>query len=393
MGDPGRSGVPGYLSGLPAELRPTATTLVSLLRRAHRDARCAASSPWSPTNPGQFLAVGRRWAAAKGTLAQLVGLLGRLAEEAAELLDESPPTARRLVRTADRLLQLVVDGFCSTEPPATARQCAGDIDLRALLTGAPVSAATLAGLAPAYGVLAFHTDAPHPADAIGKLADQARASGALTIYFDHCGVMLIPADDLEQAAKHGRELCAAAAISPAWAGLDWRPLAELRAGWSTALDVLIGALASHLPPGLYQLSDVLLPCAVLRQQLVMDTLERALKPVVEQPTLHRALVAFMRHDGNRSRAAADLGVHRSTLDYRLGRIAELTGHDPQSMAGNRMFGLALLVNAARRVTEETLTELIALRPAADEPGDFADPGEVIRIIRIDSPIGPNIISE
>ena len=293
----------------------------------------------------------------------MIGLLGRAAEEAAAELTGSPAEARRLVRAADRLLQLVVDGFCSAEAPSGARQCAGDIDLRALLGGAPVDAEIRAGLAPGYGVLAFYTDATNPA--IGELATRARANGVLTIYFARSGVLLIPAEDAEQAAKYGRDLFAATGIASAWGGLAWSPLAELPTSWPDALEVLIGALAAHLAPGLYQLSDVLVPVAVLRQQFVVDTLERILKPVLDQPPLHQALVAFLRCDGNRSKAAAELRVHRSTLDYRLGRIAELTGHDPQIMSGGRTHGLAILVHSARRVLGETLADLVALHPAAD----------------------------
>ena len=349
----------GYLAGLPADLRSGAVTLVNLARQAQRDTQCSASG-WQPADPGQVLAEGRQWALAQGSLPQLAGLLGRVTEEAAEAVAASPAAARRLVRTADRLLQLAVDGFCSVEQPS-ARQCAGDVDLRALLTGDPVDTG---GLSPAYAVLAFHTDAP--AGVIGELAGRSRADGALTIYFPHCGVMLIPAGDTDQAAKQGAELCRTLGIASTWAGLAWCPLAELRDNWPTALDVLIGALAAHLPAGPYQLSEVPLPAAVLAQPVVTQTLERVLKPVLDQPPLHQALVAFLRFDGNRSRAAGDLRVHRSTLDYRLARIAGLTGQDPQTLSGNRTLSLALLAQAARRVTGETLAELVALRPAAKE---------------------------
>jgi DNA-binding PucR family transcriptional regulator len=64
----------------------------------------------------------------------------------------------------------------------------------------------------------------------------------------------------------------------------------------------------------------------------LHTVARSLEP---GPDLVTTLDAYYRHDMNRGAAAAALNVHPRTLDYRLRRVAELTGIDPASTHGIR----------------------------------------------------------
>jgi DNA-binding PucR family transcriptional regulator len=65
--------------------------------------------------------------------------------------------------------------------------------------------------------------------------------------------------------------------------------------------------------------------------------------VLGNDVLRETLVAFLEADGNRSRTAQSLIVHRSTLDYRLGRIAAVTGHSPTTPRGLQVLGTALTI--------------------------------------------------
>jgi DNA-binding PucR family transcriptional regulator len=47
-------------------------------------------------------------------------------------------------------------------------------------------------------------------------------------------------------------------------------------------------------------------------------------------------------------------AHRHTVGYRLGRIAELTGHDPQTPGGLFQLTLGLQALALRAVTSPTV---------------------------------------
>jgi DNA-binding PucR family transcriptional regulator len=58
----------------------------------------------------------------------------------------------------------------------------------------------------------------------------------------------------------------------------------------------------------------------------------------------RTLAAYLRNMGRLRPAAVELGVHRNTLEYRVGRIADLAGIDLES-ADNRLsleLGIRLL---------------------------------------------------
>ncbi|WP_405497325.1 PucR family transcriptional regulator [Nocardia sp. NBC_00511] len=62
-------------------------------------------------------------------------------------------------------------------------------------------------------------------------------------------------------------------------------------------------------------------------------LRRILDPLDGQPVLAETLEVFILQQFNQNGAARELSVHRNTVTYRLSRIAELTGYDPQTPAG------------------------------------------------------------
>lgn len=64
-----------------------------------------------------------------------------------------------------------------------------------------------------------------------------------------------------------------------------------------------------------------------RQALREGVVDPAALPLLTRPDLAATAIAYLDHAGNVARAAAELGVHRQTLYYRLRRIEELTGLD------------------------------------------------------------------
>ena len=56
-------------------------------------------------------------------------------------------------------------------------------------------------------------------------------------------------------------------------------------------------------------------------------MDPAVSPLLERPELAATAAVYLDCAGNVARAAAELGVHRQTLYYRLGRIEEVTGLD------------------------------------------------------------------
>jgi len=57
------------------------------------------------------------------------------------------------------------------------------------------------------------------------------------------------------------------------------------------------------------------------------TVDRAVRPLFDHPVLAETARVYLDHAGNAQRTAEALAVHRQTLYYRLGRIAQVTGLD------------------------------------------------------------------
>jgi hypothetical protein len=62
--------------------------------------------------------------------------------------------------------------------------------------------------------------------------------------------------------------------------------------------------------------------------------------VASRPELWRTLHEFYQADLDRGRTARRLGIHRSTLDYRLNRVEQLAGISPTSVQGILLFAAA-----------------------------------------------------
>lgn len=58
-----------------------------------------------------------------------------------------------------------------------------------------------------------------------------------------------------------------------------------------------------------------------------------LEPLADQPVLRETLGLFIDRDFNQNAVAREMFVHRNTVTYRLNRVAELTGLDPQRPSG------------------------------------------------------------
>jgi DNA-binding PucR family transcriptional regulator len=73
---------------------------------------------------------------------------------------------------------------------------------------------------------------------------------------------------------------------------------------------------------------------------------RILGPLIAYDAAHRSklvltLEVFLAHSGSWSAAAAELHLHVNTLRYRIRRVEQLTGHDPNRLEHQVDFFLAL----------------------------------------------------
>lgn len=120
----------------------------------------------------------------------------------------------------------------------------------------------------------------------------------------------------------------------------------LATGFSEAKNLLALALAAERGPGLYDIDDFLVEYAALRDPVVSARLVAMVRSLLHSEGLYETLKAFVRCGHNRGRTARELFVHRTTLDYRIRRITEITGHDPTSGHGGKVLTAAVTLFSA-----------------------------------------------
>jgi hypothetical protein len=86
--------------------------------------------------------------------------------------------------------------------------------------------------------------------------------------------------------------------------------------------------ATGRPPGLYRLADVLLEYQLSRPSAAHPELAALLDPLAGRDDLLATLREYLRSGLSRRRTAALLHVHPNTVDYRIRRVAQLTGLNP-----------------------------------------------------------------
>ncbi|MEQ0558084.1 helix-turn-helix domain-containing protein [Amycolatopsis sp. NEAU-NG30] len=277
-------------------------------------------------------------------LDQVLELLGRAGEETVAVRAATPGTTtgqlRALTETCNRFLRELLRGYQETALTADPSRSAAHDDAMLLLKGeAPTDQGRFAQ---AYAVMAFRTVSATPLDP-AVLDDPD--NGVLSVLCEHGGYVLVPAGDEETGLNRCTRI-QASLPEPTWAGVSWQKAGRVPAGRAEAADIVASALAARRPPGCYLLGDVLVEYAVLTQPSVADLLVTKIEPITRNAVLLETLRALLAADGNRSKAAAELIIHRSTLDYRLQRIEQLTGYDPTSVRQLHVLSTALTAHAA-----------------------------------------------
>jgi carbohydrate diacid regulator len=67
-----------------------------------------------------------------------------------------------------------------------------------------------------------------------------------------------------------------------------------------------------------------------------------LQPIADRPELFETLVVFLEANLTSASTAQALHIHRHTLDYRLGKIAQLIGLDPRQFQAAAQLQAAML---------------------------------------------------
>lgn len=234
------------------------------------------------------------------------------------------PQLLRLARAGAQVLEDFLDGLCrnTVHPPS------GDVAAD-LIDGKTLPYDVWDRLAPSYVLLVSeHRDAP----AHEGVLRTTRAGSLVLLVPDHDSGLV-------------DEVTAQLASGSRWVATARRPVAELADAYAEATEVLRLVAAACRPAGTYALTDVLVERAIAGNAAVAAQLAEIIRPVRENQVLWETLVALVHADFNRNQAARDLFVHRSTMDYRLQRIAKITGWDPVGGHGAQQLRAAVFADA------------------------------------------------
>ncbi|MBD0675236.1 hypothetical protein BU198_32195 [Streptomyces sp. CBMA156] len=141
---------------------------------------------------------------------------------------------------------------------------------------------------------------------------------------------------------------ARAAGAPVLAGAASATPAEVPGAAALACEVLEVAQAFGRPPGLHRLDDILLEYQLTRPSQARSRLAALLEPLADTGELLTTLRTHLAGGLNRRHTASALHLHPNTVDYRLRRIAALTGLDPTRPADVPLITAAIAASTAEQ---------------------------------------------
>ncbi|MGW4214733.1 PucR family transcriptional regulator [Lentzea sp. NPDC004789] len=335
----------------PADVR----SVQALALTAHSEAIATGTPP--EHGLARLRELGARRAAARGPLDPLLGALHRTTDDVVEalasaqqVLGDTAHLVDRVRATGSAFVRALLTGFQEAYPSGQEHPPPSDRQLLAsgLLWHNEVPHRLRGRVAKSYAVVAVHRENTAPGDLTAMLDKAFTACGAadvLPLITEDDGYVLAPARDEGQAADLCRQVHQALG-GETWLAVSWCPSHEVSTSREEVQAVLTLVRDGQREAGVYQLGDVLVEYAVMQDPSAVNHLAALIAPVLRQEVLHTTLKAFIAANGNRSRAAEALKIHRSTLDYRLSRIEQLTGCQPTNERGVQLLATAMATCAA-----------------------------------------------
>ncbi|MFF0488726.1 PucR family transcriptional regulator [Nocardia sp. NPDC004068] len=282
-------------------------------------------------------------------------------------LDE--PGGRRQTIDSAAVLDLLatitstVTGAYERQPKAHAGKYRSARTLAAaLIEGRPTSALTRNGgidIADEYWVLAVAPAVDPGVPTAGpirrlrsELAHRFRGTALDVLSLDG-GTVLVPTTLAEDAGLDDlvADLTRIAGV-PITATVARAEISAIPAAADRAHELL--DLASRLGmTGLHRFDDLALEYQLTRPGPGLDQLSALLDPLDDHPDLLSTLWVFVVNDQSRKRTASRLHLHPNSVDYRLKRIAQLTGLDASRASGLWYLRSALIARSYRRSISRT----------------------------------------
>ncbi|NKE63936.1 hypothetical protein FXN61_47480, partial [Lentzea sp. PSKA42] len=247
------------------------------------------------------------------------------------------------LRSTDRLLTeaMLDDGGDARALAAAGTALAAELMSAFCTEDDGLADALLAGGAP-DGAAAFYTVVSVRGAWGDRLVSAFRRRG--TVLSAASGHLLLP---LAEAAALPlcRDVCAEIG-GEVWLCVAERPAARVPLARKEVdeIDALVASLGR--PPGVYRIDDVLFERALVETPEVRDELDKVVAPLLANPVLVETVLALLEADGNRAVAVKKLFIHRSTIDYRLWQVEQLTGLCPVNPRDLAVLGTAIGIGRA-----------------------------------------------
>lgn len=171
---------------------------------------------------------------------------------------------------------------------------------------------------------------------------------ALSLLSVDGGTVLLPAEMFsgEKLDELVAQLSRAAQV-PISAAVVESPTAEVPSAADQAHELLDMVQRLDCVPGLYRFDDMALEYQLTRPGPGREYLGSLLDPLDDHPELLETLQRHISNNLNRQRTARLMHIHTNTIDYRLKRVAQLTGFDPTQPSGLWYLRSALVARSYR----------------------------------------------
>lgn len=288
--------------------------------------------------------VGDAFVAAGGVLDTAADMLGRLAAHVVDAVAaHKPHRVASVVHVAHLLVSDLLAGAtrqATGESPGVVRSTV----VRRLVRDEQLPMEVVNTLEEDYIVVMVRFSRPVSHDRLIALVHEYDNDGVMSSSMENGMLVLVPQRRERLIAPLLAALTDGVGQEP-WVATVPSPRTDLGSAYRQAKDVLMVASVTGLPAGRYCVDDVLLEYTVVRDPVTAGRFRSLIDPLVGNKLLLRTLEALIRADFNRTVASRDLFIHRSTLDYRIRRIEQITGQNPLTSRGAHTLRAAMVARA------------------------------------------------
>lgn len=331
---------------VPSVIAPPVRALLEEAARAYSRALVRGAAP-SSTCCARVRTAGEAWAAVGMPFDRMITVFGELTTRLADLLiaEQGPGVShiREVMNVGHTLMREFLAGANRLRERVRTEQKAHSSLVSDLIAGREAHWDVEPHPAEAYLIAVVkcqeNVPVPHIAEIVRECGGDGTLIGAAAEF-----VALIPDREPQRTRRIAGEL-EKRLDGQAWVGVACRERVAIPDGRREAAEILALVVAARRRPGVYRLDDCLVEYAVASNDAVVNSLVSIVAPLISHSVLWETLEMLIQVGFNRVDAARNMFVHRSTVDYRLRKIEEITGYDPMSNRGAQVLRTAMITHA------------------------------------------------